>query len=171
MIDEETPTDEVCRVADVPGGVLVGTDGSPCSQEAVRWAATLADRAGWDLHALRVWNLPHAPRPPSWQVGYVPPLRDWEAAVRAELRAQLSAADLPSRLTVTCHVAYGGPVPRLLAAAARADLLVVGSRGKGGFAGLLLGSVSDQVVHHAPCPVTVVRTGGRSRAVQATGRP
>jgi nucleotide-binding universal stress UspA family protein len=60
---------------------------------------------------------------------------------------------------VRIHVLHRPPVKGLIEAAKRADLLVVGARGLGGFTGLLLGSVSDQCVHHAPCPVTVVRAG------------
>lgn len=62
-------------------------------------------------------------------------------------------------VTVTGEVAEGHPAEVLLKAAAGADLLVVGSRGHGGFAGMLLGSVSSHAVHHAHCPVLVVRTG------------
>jgi len=157
-MDGESFGDKVCRVADVPAGVLVGTDGSACGQEAVRWAAALAHRAGYELHVLRVWDLASAPRPSSWAVGYVPPLHEWEAAVHQELCTQVAVLDLGPAQPVTCHVAYGAPAPRLIASAAHADLVVVGSRGHGGFTGLLLGSVSDQVVRHAPCPVTVVRS-------------
>lgn len=158
-MDDDSIVDRVCRVAEVPGGVLVGHDGSACAQEALAWAAALARRAGYDLHVLRAWDLVSAPRPTTWAPGYVPPLHEWEAAVHDELSAQVAAAGVDPQVAVTCHVAHGAPAPRLIASAAHADLLVVGSRGHGGFAGLLLGSVSDQCVHHAPCPVTVVRTG------------
>ncbi|MGY1753406.1 universal stress protein [Blastococcus sp. SYSU D01042] len=151
--------DEVAESVTVDGGVVVGHDGSRCAQEAVVWAARLAARAGMELHVVRAWHLTTAPRPPSWEPGYVPPLRDFETAVRDELRAHVAAEDLPEGLTVTCHVTHGPAARRLLQAAGGADLLVVGARGLGGFAGLLLGSVSDQCVRHAPCPVTVVRSG------------
>src|SRR3954451_23586777 len=134
--------DGVRRVADVPGGVLVGHDGSACAQEGLGWAASLARRARFDLHVLRVWDLVSAPRPATWAPGYVPPLHEWEAAVRDALAAQVAAAGVHPQVVVACHVAHGAPAPRLIASAARADLLVVGSRGHGGFAGLLLGSVS-----------------------------
>jgi nucleotide-binding universal stress UspA family protein len=149
--------DDVCRVAGVDGGVLVGHDGSDCAQQALRWAAGLAARTGWDLHVLRAWRITSAPRPPSWRPGYVPPLPDFEQAVRDELTAQVAAAGLDPALRVTCHVTHGSPVRGLIESAAGADLLVVGARGRGGFAGLVLGSVGDQVVRHSPCPVTVVR--------------
>lgn len=66
-------------------------------------------------------------------------------------------------MPVTGEVTWGLPAAVLLEAAAGADLLVVGSRGHGGFSGLLLGSVSSQVVHHAGCPVLVVRPGADNR--------
>ena len=158
-MDVEDQYDGVSRTADVPGGVLVAHDGPDCADEALRWAAGLAARAGYPLHVLRAWKMTTAPLPATWEPGYVPPLEDFEKAVREELEAHVAAAGLDPEVSVTCHVTHGTPARGLIESAARADLLVVGARGLGGFAGLVLGSVSDQCVRHAPCPVTVVRTG------------
>ena len=158
-MDGEDQYDGVSRTADVPGGVLVAHDGSDCAREALQWAAGLAVRAGYPLHVLRAWKMTTAPLPATWEPGYVPPLEDFEKAVRDELEAHVAAAELDPALSVTCHVAHGAAARRIIESAAHADLLVVGARGLGGFAGLVLGSVSDQLVRHAPCPVTVVRTG------------
>jgi nucleotide-binding universal stress UspA family protein len=65
-------------------------------------------------------------------------------------------------------VVHKPPAQGLMTAAEGANLLVLGARGRGGFRGLLLGSVSDQLVNHAPCPVTVVRTGATGREIAAT---
>ena len=150
---------EVRETVQIDGGVLVGHDGSECAQEALRWAAGLAGRADLDLHVLRAWGMTTAPRPATWQPGYVPPLSDFEQAVLAELDGCVTAADLGPAVRVHTHVLHRPPAKGLIESAKGADLLVVGARGRGGFSGLLLGSVSDQCVHHAPCPVTVVRTG------------
>ncbi|MBM7804369.1 nucleotide-binding universal stress UspA family protein [Geodermatophilus bullaregiensis] len=162
LIDAEADDDGVAEVADVAGGVLVGHDGSACAQEALQWAADLARRAGYPLHVLRAWKMTTAPRPSTWEPGYVPPLEDFETAVREQLEAHVASAGLDPSLSVTCHVTHGSPARGLIGSAARADLLVVGARGRGGFAGLVLGSVSDQCVRHAPCPVVVVRSGTAS---------
>lgn len=154
---------EVREVVRVEGGIVVGHDGSKCAQEALQWAGRLARRADVELHVVRAWSMTTAPQPTSWEPGYVPPLVDWEQAVRDELAAHVAAAGLDPGCRVTTHVVHRAPVPGMLAAAEQASMLVVGARGRGGFAGLLLGSVSDQLVHHAPCPVTVVRTGARGR--------
>lgn len=165
--------DDVREVVEVDGGIVVGHDGSTCAQEALRWAGRLARRAGLDLHVVRSWAMVTAPRPATWTPGYVPPLTDWERAVLDELTGHVAAAGLDPAVRVTCHVVHKSAVPALMAAARGADLLVVGARGRGGFAGLLLGSVGDQLVHHAPCPVTVVRTGASGREFEppADGAP
>jgi nucleotide-binding universal stress UspA family protein len=158
-IDAGVDDSDVSTQAEVGGGVVVGHDGSDCSARALVWAAALAERAGWPLHVVRAWRMTSAPRPPTWEVGYVPPMTDYEQAVLDDLRSDVVAALGAGRAAgATCHAVHAAPVRALIEAAAGADLLVVGSRGRGGFSGLLLGSVSDQIVHHSPCPVTVVRT-------------
>jgi nucleotide-binding universal stress UspA family protein len=147
----------VCESLSVDGGVLVGHDGSECAQHALLWAADLAARAGLPLHVGRAWSMTTAPRPPTWEPGYVPPLTDYEKAVQSDLDASVAALRVDASVRVGVHVVHARPARALIEAAAGADLLVVGARGLGGFAGLLLGSVSEQCVRHAPCPVTVVR--------------
>jgi len=150
---------EVSTRAVVDGGVVVGHDGSGCAQEALEWAATLAERASWPLHVVRAWRIATAPQPASWEPGFVPPIAEYEKAVQADLEADVAAAIGAERAkAAVCHVVHAAPVRSLIEAAEGADVLVVGARGRGGFAGLLLGSVSDQVTRHAPCPVTVVRS-------------
>jgi nucleotide-binding universal stress UspA family protein len=155
--------EDLAESVQIEGGILVGHDGSKCAQEALGWAARLAARADMDLHVLRAWSMMTAPRPASWSPGYVPPLEEYEKAVLDELSAHVAKAKLDPAVRVTCHVVHTSAAQGMISAAAGADLLVVGARGRGGFAGLLLGSTSDQIVHHAPCPVTVVRAGYSTR--------
>jgi nucleotide-binding universal stress UspA family protein len=157
--------EDVSEVVRVDGGIVVGHDGSKCSQEALVWAAALARRADLDLHVVRAWAMMTAPKPSTWEPGYVPPLADYEKAVLDELSAHVRAAHLDPDVRVTCHVVHKAPAQGLMSAAQGADLMVLGARGRGGFSGLLLGSVSDQLVHHAPCPVTVIRTGAHGRGL------
>jgi nucleotide-binding universal stress UspA family protein len=154
-----TGVDEVTEVVRIDGGIVVGHDGSKCAQEALTWAGALAARADLDLHVVRAWSIMTAPQPSTWEPGYVPPLTDYEKAVLDELTAHVQAVKLAPSVRVTCHVVHRPPPQALMQAAEGGDLLVMGARGRGGFKGLLLGSVSDQLVHHAPCPVTVVRPG------------
>lgn len=151
--------DDVRESVTIDGGILVGHDGSRGAQEALAWAGGLALRADLDLHVVRAWSLTTTPTPSSWTPGYVPPLADFETAVHDELEGHVAAAGIDPAVRLTCHVVHRAPARGLIESARGADLLVVAARGHGGFSGLLLGSVSDQCVHHAPCPVTVVHAG------------
>ena len=158
---------EVARTARIDGGIVVGHDGSKCAQDALRWAGRLAARADVELHVVRAWSITSAPQPAGWTPGYVPPLPDWEQAVLDELTAHVRMAGLAPQVRVSCHVVHRPAEQALMQAAENASLVVMGARGRGGFAGLMLGSVSDKLVHHAPCPVTVVRTGATGKDLEA----
>ena len=148
---------DVVTHVEIRGGIVAGHDGSQHADQAVRWAADWARRLGCELHVVRTWVLSSAPRPGSWSPGYVPPMSDFEQAVLAALEADVRALHLPADVSVACHVAHGSPAHRLVEVSAHAELLVVASRGRGGFAGLVMGSTTDQVVRHAKCPVVVIR--------------
>ncbi|GAA5104540.1 universal stress protein [Haloechinothrix salitolerans] len=133
--------------------VVVGIDGSPGSVTALRWALRHAPALGSDMHAITAWEVPAT-------FGY-PPVYidvDWEGSARETLdKAIAEAGEVPPGVTITADVVHGHPSNVLVAASKEADLLVVGSRGHSTVAGMLLGSVSQHCVHHAECPVVVVR--------------
>jgi nucleotide-binding universal stress UspA family protein len=151
---------KVATTLEVTEGILVGHDGSEAAAEAVRWAAAHAARLGSSLHVVRSWSMSSAPRPSTAKAGYVPPLTDFETAVLEHLRQDIASLSLPAEVDVHCHVLHGPAGRRLLEASAKADMLVIGSRGAGGFLGLRFGSTADQVVRHARCPVVVVPVDG-----------
>ncbi|MET1010526.1 MAG: universal stress protein [Gaiellaceae bacterium] len=144
--------------------VVVGTDGSPSAQRAVRWALGEARLRKSPVHIVHAWMVPLLEAlPEPWLIGTPVGHTDDElhdrlaAGAREFLEAAVAEAKAAEPgLDVIGELAEARPAAALLAAARDADLLVVGSRGHGGFAGLLLGSVSSQCVHHAPCPVVVV---------------
>ena len=139
------------------GGIVVGVDGSACARTALAWAGRLASRAGLPLLVVRGWSLTTAPRPDCWEPAYVPPLAEYEAAVRRALADDVAAAGVPADVAVSTAAVHRAPVDALLGAAGGAGLLVVGARGRGGARGRLLGSVATSVLRAADCPVTVVR--------------
>jgi nucleotide-binding universal stress UspA family protein len=146
----------VSTTIEVDGGVLVAHDGSAQGRAAVRTAVRYAAALGKPVTAVRAWTISTAPRPSTAAPGYMPPFEDFEAATLAALDVDLAPIrDEHPDVRITAAVVHGSPAEKLIDASAHADLIVVGSRGHGGFAGLLLGSVSEQVVRHAKCPVLV----------------
>jgi len=140
--------------------VVVGIDGSDGSQRALRWAVEEAGRRGAELEVVHVWHLPYAGGYPYF-AGAID-LGVFENDARAILDRAVATVDATAVPAVEPVLVQGGAAWALVEAAKGADLLVVGSRGRGGFAGLLLGSVSQHVAAHAPCPVVVVPAEGRA---------
>lgn len=137
--------------------IVVGIDGSPQSRTALRWAVHEAQCSGGDIEAVHAYGSGLA-----WiDVGSdAEPLIVARSAERAEdlLHEAIAAARLPPHEAVRINpvVVLGDPSEVLCDLAGSADLLVVGTRGRGGFAGLLLGSVSQRCAERSPCPVVVV---------------
>jgi nucleotide-binding universal stress UspA family protein len=147
--------------------VVVGVDGSPGAKAALRWALEEARLRKAPLRAVHAWAY-------GYIGGSVESHPYWAGSLGAYTSLGIDigelhrgAEDLLERaladvavdaegVEIECQVVQGFAAKVLVAAVSKDDLLVVGSRGHGGFAGLLLGSVSQQCVHHAPCPVVVV---------------
>ena len=133
--------------------IVVGVDGSPSSEAALRWAVRQAERTGAEVEAVTAWWYPSG-------YGLAPiPERagDLEGdAAKMLVEALAEVSGLAPDVVAAPRVVEGQAAEVLLRAARGADLLVVGSQGHGGFAAAL-GSVSQHCVSHAPCPVVVVR--------------
>jgi nucleotide-binding universal stress UspA family protein len=129
---------------------IVGMDGSGHSEAALRWALDHTDSTD-EVIAVVSWEFPiYAAE----AAAYIPPI-DHEGEAKAQVAASVAAADSEGRkVSVVVKQGHAGQV--LIEQSANADLLVVGSRGRGGFAGLLLGSVSTYCAHHAACPLVIV---------------
>jgi len=135
-------------------GVLVGVDGSQCGQRALDWAAVDAAARGTGLtvvHVLEAWRTPEVPLAPNLRT--VADRGGQKTVDAAVVRARHATPDTP----VKGQLVRGNPAAELLRLAAGAAQVVIGSRGIGGFAAMLLGSVGAQVAAHAPCPTVVVR--------------
>ena len=142
--------------------IVVGVDGSEESLRALRFAVEEARIRGAEVKAVAAWYIP----PAVYGVGWVPPpiqLDEYERGASTTLDTCLAEAGVAdSGISVTPLVREGQAADVLCAEAKDAALLVVGSRGRGGFRGLLLGSVSQQCAHDAPCPVVIMPRGARS---------
>jgi nucleotide-binding universal stress UspA family protein len=168
-----------CPVAVVRGGrtaaaegregrIVVGVDGSEVSARALRWALDEARVWGATVEAVHAWDLPYSLA----FAGAVVDFAAFEEAARGLLDRTVGAADAEARdVPVQRVLVAGSATDVLLGASKDADLVVVGSRGVGGFRGLLLGSVSYQLAHHAACPVVVVPPENRaaSNATEPAG--
>ena len=132
--------------------IVVGVDGSEPSKQALRWGAHLAARFGARLDAVAAWDFPagfgFASAPSDWD-----PARDMRQALDETVQAVFGDQPPPG---LRREAREGGAARVLIEASRGATMLVVGSRGHGGFTGLLLGSVSGNVAEHAPCPVLIM---------------
>lgn len=137
----------------VTGKVIVGVDGSPSSKAALRWAARNCEATGNTIEAVIAWEYPR-------NYGWAVVMEEWHPDVEADKALQQALDDVfgenrPAGLVASSR--RGAARSVLIEASEGAEMLVVGSRGHGGFTGLLLGSVSAACAEHAKCPVVVVR--------------
>ena len=133
------------------GRIVVGVDGSDASVDALHWAIRQAQLTGSELEAVSTWEVP------SQYAELVAEEIDWDARARTILEEALAKATDEAGVSVIRTTAEGHAARVLTDASRNADLVVVGSRGHGGFVGMLLGSVSMHVSAHAHCPVVVIR--------------
>ena len=135
-----------------PGGrIVVGVDGSASSLSALRRGARIAERLGCALVGVTVWEFPQ-----SWP-GYV--MEGWSPEADAHAIAEQASREVFGSTAPPWYsivIRNGSPARQLIAESEGAEMLIVGSRGLGGFTGLLLGSVSRSSVEHADCPVLVI---------------
>lgn len=148
--EQETPVVEATDV-------VVAVDGSPASDNAVRWAANTAAKRGVPLRLASSYTLPQF----LYSEGMVPPQELYDDLQRETLStiddAREIALSVNPDLLIGHAVAEGSPIDMLLEMSRDAAMIVMGSRGLGGLSGMVLGSVSGAVVSHASCPVVVVR--------------
>ena len=137
--------------------IVVGVDGSPSSMTALRWSLRQAKLTGCEVEAVTAWQYPST-------YGFSPTTdgaSDFEGDAQKILFDALNeVGGVGPGVIIRPSVVEGHPADILVREARGADLLVVGSRGLGGFAGMLLGSVSQHCVHHAPCSVLVIQGTG-----------
>ena len=139
-------------------GIIVGMDGSTHSERALEWAIREAAIRQVPLKVITIYrrNVSH------WGAGAITDPQEHAIAIQAREAAQdatdkaLATAGDARPTSVTVQAIGGVPAEELINASTDADMIVVGSRGAGGFARLHLGSVGSQVVHHAHCPIVII---------------
>jgi nucleotide-binding universal stress UspA family protein len=144
--------------------IVVGVDGSDASKQALRWAIEEARAHGASVMAVYAWEVP----PPVPDVAAMPTIDPVAYFPDFQKAAEKLATDIveevvgdETSVNVEAVAVEGRPASAVIDAAGDADLVVVGSRGLGGFKTLVLGSVSHQVAQHAPCPVVIHRARER----------
>lgn len=130
--------------------IIVGVDGSETSKQALRWANRLAPALGCEIEALTAWEFPVIVTMAGG--GVLPGTWVPENDAREVLQETIDEVSPGAKATVV----EGHPANALIDASKRAEMIVIGSRGLGGFRGALLGSVSSAVSQHARCPVLVI---------------
>jgi nucleotide-binding universal stress UspA family protein len=139
--------------------IVVGVEGSAGSRAALRWAIDEARTRRSVVEVVTTYLPTYVPAAPDF--GYVPldplDLVDQVRKMQDEVVGEVCATVDTAGLEIEQRLLKGRAADTLIAASDGADMLVVGSRGRGGFRGLLLGSVSQQIAHHARCPVVIVR--------------
>ncbi|MFF1635311.1 universal stress protein [Leifsonia sp. NPDC058248] len=135
------------------GRIVVGLDGSPGSLSAMRRAAHIAEALHCSLVGVTVWHFPQSW--PGYEISGWSPERD-ATSIAEQAVETVFGGRAPDWYSIV--IREGSPARQLLNESEGAEMLVVGSRGLGGFAGLLLGSVSSACAEHAVCPVLVIHT-------------
>jgi nucleotide-binding universal stress UspA family protein len=141
------------------GRIVVGIDGSEDALKALRWALDEAKVREASVHLVHSWTFP--PMPPLGPDGI--PHGDLLQAAEQVLDDAVAKIGTGHGVEITREIANDPPAQALIRASKDAEMVVIGSRGVGGFTGLLLGSVSHQVASHAVCPVVIVPHDERGR--------
>ena len=137
--------------------IVVGTDGSPHAERALEFAAEEARRRDAVVHVVTAWHVPAAVYRPGFAPMVTPSLEESTQQAAEDVAARAAESLRARGLEAETSVCHAQAADALVQQAEGADLLVVGSRGHGGFSGLLLGSVGQQCAQHAPCPTVIVR--------------
>lgn len=143
------------------GEIIVGVDGSEHAHRALGWALAEAALRGSVVRAVHSWRFPPATKGPDG-LPHADIAGTAERVIDDAVAAALAEVPDASGVTIEREVAGELPAQALIRCSEGAELVVVGSRGLGGFKGLLLGSVADQVAHHARCPVVIVPPADRT---------
>ena len=142
--------------------IVVGVEGSGYARAALIWALEEAHHRDAVIEVVTCYSPTYVPAAPD--LGYVP-LDSFDLAAEVEkmqgevIESAIEASDFGDEVEIRRVLQKGRPADTLMTAAEGATMLVVGNRGRGGFAGLRLGSVSQAIAHHSPCPLVIVRTG------------